>query len=134
MTAAALLSEVCRALDERRWGDLPAMLSAEFVCRYVHTGERFDRDSWVRLNADYPGFERLVIEDLVDGGDRAAARCHVTATGAGGLAHFEVATFVRAEGEVIVEMVEVWTDVDQEVPDGGRGSTTPRRADVTDVS
>lgn len=116
MTAATLLSDLCRAIEERRWDDLLPLLSADFVCRYVHTGERFDRSAWVRLNAEYPGFDHLLVEDLVDGGDRAVARCHVTGVVADGLAHFEVATFVREVGGVLVEMTEVWADADQSVP------------------
>src|SRR5690606_21431610 len=92
------------------------LLHEEFVCRYVHTGETFDRDSWVRVNAEYPDFDHLVLEDLVATGDRAVARCHVTGHDDGRLTHFEVATFIRAEDGRIVEMTEVWTDVDQTPP------------------
>jgi len=122
VSAAEILAALCTAIDERRWDDLAPMLAEDFVCRYVHTGEQFDRDGWVRLNAEYPGFDHLTVEDLVDGGDRAVARCHVTGRDGEGLAHFEVATFVHARGSVLAEMTEVWTDAGQPVPQESRPS------------
>jgi hypothetical protein len=44
----------------------------------VHTGEAFDREGWIRLNAEYPGFERMVVEDIVGQDEHAAVRCRVT--------------------------------------------------------
>lgn len=127
MDASELLSRLCDLIDARRWDDLPALLHEDFVCRYVHTGEELDRDAWVRLNADYPGFDRLVLEDLVGAEDRAVARCHITggvdesgSADAGQLLHFEVATFISARDGRIAEMTEVWTDVAQTPPAGTR--------------
>ncbi|USQ80596.1 ester cyclase [Ornithinimicrobium faecis] len=127
MDASELLTRLCELIEARRWDDLPALLHDDVVCRYVHTGEEFGRDAWVRLNADYPGFDHLVLEDLVGAGERAVARCHVTgasdASGSGmdgQLLHFEVATFISARDGRIAEMTEVWTDVAQTPPEGTR--------------
>jgi hypothetical protein len=121
MAASSLLTRLCDLIDAHRWTDLPPLLHDDFVCRYVHTGETFDRDSWVRLNAEYPGFDRMVLHDLVGSDDRAAARCHVTGYAeSGDLAHFEVATFITVRDGRITEMTEVWTDVAQTPPDGAR--------------
>lgn len=120
MDAGAVMTRLCVAIDEHRWDDLPALLHDDFVCRYVHTGETFDRESWVRLNADYPGFDRMALEDLVASDERAAARCHVTGQADGELVHFEVATFVAVRDGRISEMTEVWTDVAQTPPEGTR--------------
>lgn len=120
--ASALMTRLCDLIDSQEWDALLVLLHDEFVCRYVHTGEMFDRDSWVRLNAEYPGFDRLVLEDLVGSDARAAARCHVTAHVDGQLAHFEVATFIAVRDGLISEMTEVWTDVAQSPPEGARPS------------
>jgi ketosteroid isomerase-like protein len=120
MEACAVMTRLCEAIDAHRWDDLPALLHDDFVCRYVHTGETFDRDSWVRLNADYPGFDRMILEDLVGSADRAAARCHVSGHSDGRPQHFEVATFVAVRDDRILEMTEVWTDVAQAPPEGTR--------------
>lgn len=120
MDARTLLTTLCARIDDRQWDELPALLHENFTCRFVHTGEEFDRDGWVRLNADYPGFDRLVVEDLVADERRAVARCHVTGRVDGELTHFEVATFVSVRDARITEMTEVWTDVAQTAPEGTR--------------
>lgn len=108
------------AIDERRWDDLSGFLHKDFACRYVHTGETFDRASWIRLNAEYPGFDRLRVEEMVGDADRAACRSHVTGRGVDGMDHFECATFVHVRDGFIERMTEVWTDVEQTAPAGTR--------------
>lgn len=120
MDATELLTTLCTTIDERRWGDLSALLHVDFTCHYVHTGETYGRDDWVRLNAEYPGFEHLSVEDLVGAGERAVARCHITGRQASGDQHFEVASFVTARDGVITELTEVWTDVGLTPPEGTR--------------
>ncbi|MDF1606503.1 nuclear transport factor 2 family protein [Nocardioides sp. YIM 152315] len=122
MDASDLMTRLCDLIDAHDWDGLPALLHDEFVCRYVHTDETFDRDSWVRLNAEYPGFDHLVLEDLVGSATRAVGRCHVTAHVDGQLTHFEVATFITVRDARISEMTEVWTDVAQTPPEGSRPS------------
>lgn len=120
MDASELLTSLCDHIEARRWDDLPPLLHEDFTCHYVHTGETFDRAEWVRVNADYPGFEHLVVEDLVGAGDRAVARAHVTGLVDGSLAHFQVATFVTAADGLVTEMTEVRTDVGLTPPEGTR--------------
>ncbi len=107
-------------LDQRKWDELSGFLSPEFTCEYVHTGERFGRDEWIRVNAEYPGFDRLILQQITGDDLSAACRSHVTGRADAGLAHFECATFVTVKAGLIEQMTEVWTDVDQAVPGEAR--------------
>ena len=81
MDAAALLTRLAAVIDAHDWDGLPDLLHADFTCRLVHTGEVFDKEQWVRFNADYPGFERMHVEDLVADGDRGVLRATVIGRG-----------------------------------------------------
>ena len=119
--AAALLTRLAEVIDAHDWAGLPALLHEDFTCHLVHTGERFGRDDWVRFNADYPGFQRMVAEDLVCDGGRGVLRATVTGTDADGEDEvFAVASFATVRDAVIHELVEVWADVDQEPPPATR--------------
>lgn len=113
------------AIDEKRWTDLEAFLHPDFICRLVHTGESFNRDSWIRFNRDYPGFEHLEVEDLVATPTEAACRTHVTGRTATGTQQFECASFARMRDGLIVQLTEVWTDVEQTAPPGTRTAPEP---------
>lgn len=97
MDARALLVRLAEVIDAHDWEALSGLLHPDFTCRLVHTGEVFDRDTWVRLNADYPGFQRMVVEDVVADGGRAVIRATVTGIGADGSAEgCAVASFARS--------------------------------------
>ena len=115
-----MMVRLAKTIDAHGWNELPGLLHDEFVCRYVHTGETFDRAAWVRLNAEYPGFDRLVLEDCIGTEDRAAGRSHVTGRSGDEIQHFEVATFISLRDGLIAEMTEVWTDVNEVAPPGTR--------------
>ena len=121
MDAATLLTRLAEVIDAHDWEGLPALLHPDFTCRLVHTGEVFDRDGWVRLNADYPGFQRMLLEDLVADGDRGVLRATVTGTSASGdELVFAVASFATVRDGLIAELTEVWADLDQQPPEGTR--------------
>lgn len=121
MDAATLLTHLGRVIDAHDWGALPALLHPDFTCRLVHTGEEFDREGWVRLNADYPGFQRMHVEDLVADGERGVLRATVIGTAEdGGDLTFAVASFATARDGLLHELVEVWADVGQDAPPGTR--------------
>jgi len=121
MDSAALLTRLAEVLDTHDWEALPALLHPDFTCTLVHTGEVFDREGWVRLNADYPGFQHFLVQDLVADGPRAVVRGRVTGTAPDGSEQlFAVASFATIEDELITELTEVWTDVDQLAPEGTR--------------
>jgi hypothetical protein len=115
-----MMKRLAEVIDAHQWDELPLLLHPEFSCHYVHTGETFDRDSWVRLNADYPGFQDFRLVDCVADHERAAGRAHVTGTTDGELQQFEVATFITVRDDLIVDMTEVWTDVNVTAPAGTR--------------
>lgn len=120
VSGAEMMRELAAVLDGHRWDELAGLLHPEFGCRLVHTGEQYDRDGWVRLNAEYPGFQNFRLEDWVADGDRAAGRAHVTGMTDGRLQHFEVASFLTVRDNLIAELTEVWTDVDGTPPAGTR--------------
>ena len=120
MDATTMMTRLAEVIDAHAWDALPGLLHHDFVCRLVHTGETFDGDSWVRFNAEYPGFDHLELQECVGTADRAAARSHVTGYTNEKLQHFEVATFITLRQGLIAEMTEVWTEVDQEALHGRR--------------
>jgi hypothetical protein len=120
MDAHTAMEQLAAVIDARRWGELPELLHEHFVARFVHTGETFDRAGWVRLNADYPGFDHMVLQDCVASGKRAAGRSHVTGWVDAELRHFEVATFLTLADGLIIELTEVWTDTEAAPPEGTR--------------
>lgn len=118
MTAGELLRRFSDAIDGRDWDALADLLHPDFVGRFVHTGETFDRDFFVRLNRDYPGEWRFVWEDVVDAGERAVGRAKVSNDSA----TYYVATFITARDRMIAQLVEVWTD---EVGEGPTDAPRP---------
>lgn len=120
MSPRELVEQLAEVIDGHRWEDLPALLHPEFSCHYVHTGETLTREAWVRLNADYPGFERFELLDCVADGDRAASRAHVTGVSEGERQHFEVAAFLTMRDGLIADLTEVWADVGTAPPAGTR--------------
>ncbi|MGF9760857.1 nuclear transport factor 2 family protein [Microvirga sp. 0TCS3.31] len=121
MDARALITRLAEHIDAHDWEALPSVLHRDFACRLAHTGEVFDREQWVRFNADYPGFERMHVEDLVADGDRGVLRARVTGRGdTGDELEFAVASFATVRDGLLVELVEVWADVGQQAPEGTR--------------
>ena len=121
MDTATLLTRLAAVIDAHDWDALPGLLHPEFTCRLVHTGEVFDKETWVRFNADYPGFERMHLDDLVTDGDRGVLRATVIGRGdAGEELVFAVASFATVQDGLVGELVEVWADVDQQPPAGTR--------------
>ncbi|MEV8250757.1 nuclear transport factor 2 family protein [Microbacterium sp. NPDC076768] len=120
MNAGEALLGLMTAIDEHRWDDLEQYLHPQFTCVLVHTNETFSRDEWVRFNAEYPDFDRLVVQEFVGGETEAACRSHVTGRTSTGTAHFQCASFVRVKDGQILHLTEVWTDVNQSPPPGTR--------------
>lgn len=121
MDAAALASALVTSIDAHDWTALAGLLHEDFRCELVHTGEVFEKDHWVALNRDYPGFERMILRDLVAVPGRAVLRAQVTGRdGEGALQQFEVASFLTLRDNLIGELTEVWADVGVAPPPGTR--------------
>ena len=110
MTDTTMPDDVLRglwaAIDARDWDDLAARLHPGFRAEYRHTGETFDRASYVAINRDYPGTWRATVEDSLAAGSRAVTRTRVH--------NDEAAFFVASFGEVrdglVASLVEVWAE------------------------
>ncbi len=105
-TAGVLLRELARVIDRRDWDGLRELLDPDAVVEYAYDGERFDREGFVRLNADYPGTWGFEVERLVDGGGSAAMLARVSD---GSETHW-VSTFATAGGGRLRELVETWVE------------------------
>lgn len=119
-TAETLLRDLCNRIDACAWDTLVELLHPDFVCRYAHTGETLGGPEWVRLNAEYPGFQRLEILDAVASGDRAVARALIVGGPDSADQEFQVASFITERDGLIAELTEVWTDVGQTPPEDAR--------------
>ncbi|MGL5850574.1 MAG: nuclear transport factor 2 family protein [Phycicoccus sp.] len=121
MDARRMTHRLAEVIDAHDWATLPALLHDDFTCRLVHTGEVLGKHDWVQLNADYPGFERFVLEEVVADDDRAVSRALVTGTTDGVERQFGVASFVTVRSGLVAELTEVWCDIGVEPPPGTRG-------------
>lgn len=124
MDAGTALRGLMTAIDERRWDDLEQYLHPDFRCHLLHTGESFSRADWIQFNAGYPDFDRLRVEEFVASEAAAACRSHVTSHTAAGPLHFACASFAQMADGQILQLTEVWTDLEQQAPPGTRTSAT----------
>lgn len=121
MDTRAVVTRLAEVIDAHDWDGLADLLHPDFTCRLVHTGELFDREGWVRLNADYPGFQGMQLLDLVVEDDRGVLRARVIGTAEDGTdLEFAVASFATVGDGLLAELVEVWADVDQQPTAGTR--------------
>ncbi|GGB39101.1 hypothetical protein GCM10011492_32370 [Flexivirga endophytica] len=119
-TAETLLRDLCSRIGACSWDTLGELLHPDFVCRYAHTAEILNGPEWVRLNAEYPGFQRLEVLDVVASGERAVARALIVGGPDSATQEFQVASFVTERDGLIAELTEVWTDVGEAPPEGAR--------------
>lgn len=120
MDASEALGRLAATIDAHDWDGIATLLHPEFTCHLVATDEHFDGPAWIAFNANYPGFESMRIVDLVGAGERAAARGVVTGVVDGEQRGFAVAQFARVRDGLLVELVEVWADLDDVPPPGTR--------------
>ncbi|MEP6814525.1 MAG: hypothetical protein ABI873_03110 [Marmoricola sp.] len=101
-----LMSTLFTCLDERRWDDVRPLLADGFEGTYTHTGERLDRDGFVRFQVDYPVRVRLAVEEVVAQGEHAVVRARVFSDEES----HHVASFGTTSGGLLVSLVEVWAE------------------------
>ena len=65
LDGSTMMNRLAEVIDAYAWDEQSDLLHEDFVCSCVHTGERFDRGTWVRLNADYPGFDSFALQDCI---------------------------------------------------------------------
>lgn len=114
--AADLMHELWERIDAADWEGLARLLGPDFRAEYVHTGERFDRDAFVRLNREYPGRWRATVEEMLRDGPCAVTRARVS----DGDTTYFVASFGEEKDGHLVRLVEVWADGDDRPPEGTR--------------
>ena len=107
MTSAAFVAHrLVKAIDERDWDSLSALVDASTTVLYVHDGRRMDGPEWMRFNADYPGRWSFVAEDIVATDTRAVVRARVFDEET----TFHVASFLTVADGRITDLTEVWAD------------------------
>jgi SnoaL-like domain len=116
--AARVLASLWDLIGAQQWDRISELLDAEVRISYVHTGEVFDGEGFVRLNRDYPGSWHVDVLDTVADGHRAVSRARLS----DGQETYWVASFATTRDGRITELTEVWTDGGQEPPPGRRGS------------
>lgn len=114
--AESAMRRLWQLIDSRAWDELAEVLAPELRVHYVHTGENFTRDAFVRLNREYPGRWRAEIRDVVAAGPRAVTLALVT----DGSEDHHVASFGTVSDGRIVDLVEFWAEGGVSVPEDRR--------------
>jgi hypothetical protein len=104
--AGQILRALWSRIDLQDWAGLGDLLSPGAKVRYLHTGEVFDRATYVRLNAEYPGRWHVEVSDLVSGDGRAVSSARVYHDTE---SHY-VATFATVAEGRITELTELWAE------------------------
>ena len=110
--AVRVLDDLWEMIEAQQWDKIPDLLDPAVRISYVHTGEVFDAESYVRINRDYPGRWHATVHDMVGDGDRAVSRTRIY----DGEQTFWVASFATIRDGRLTELVEVWTEEGQQPP------------------
>jgi SnoaL-like domain len=100
-------------MQARDWAGVRTHVSDDAVIEYPVSGERFSGPRWVDMNEAYPEGWTIEILEIVDHGDRAAARVRVM------LDEAEVslcAGFYSTDGERLTGGIELWSTEHGETP------------------
>jgi hypothetical protein len=116
--AVRVLADLWEMIGTQQWDKMPDLLDPAVRVRYVHTGELFDAESYVRVNRDYPGRWHASVHDIVGDGDRAASCTRIYDEEQ----TFWVASFATTRNGRITELTEMWTESGQQPPPGRPGA------------
>jgi ketosteroid isomerase-like protein len=67
--AKDLVVGLWHAMEARDWSGVERVLAPTFRAEFPQSGERFDREGFLRLNRDYPGDWHIRLVSVVDGSD-----------------------------------------------------------------
>ena len=108
MVAAAVVRSLWDAVQARDWIGARALLAADLVVEWPHTGELFGgADLFIDVQREYPGDWQVEVEEVLGVGDRVAAQVVIDA-GAGGI--YRCAGFYEVSGGRITDAVEYWVE------------------------
>ena len=99
-------------IDAADWDGLRDLLAPEFRAEWVDTREMFDRESFVRVNREYPGRWFATVEEVLRDGTRAVTRTRVT----DGKETYYVSSFGEVHAGKVTRLVEVWASGDATPP------------------
>jgi ketosteroid isomerase-like protein len=121
VTAAGSSADVVRRfldlMEARDWPGARSCVADDAVVVYPVTGERFSGRSWMDMNEAYPEGWAIEIAEIVDRGNRAAARVRVTLAGE---VSWCAGFYTTVDGR-ITDAVELWTTEHGETPPEWRG-------------
>lgn len=75
--ASAIAVSLWHTMEARDWSGVEALLAPEFRAEFPQSGERFDREGYLKLNRDYPGNWHIRVRHAVDGGAWAVTEVEV---------------------------------------------------------
>jgi ketosteroid isomerase-like protein len=94
------------AIEARDWERVHEVCDERFVYTLPQSGERFDRERFVRMNREYPGDWHLSIDTLVEGGELVVTEVAVSSD-----ARVDRAvSFFEVRGDKILSLREYWPE------------------------
>jgi SnoaL-like domain len=122
MEPANVVRQFFELMQARRWTDAGCLLADDVHVEYTATGEKFDGDRFLAMNAEYPGVSELeiVVKEVIALGNRVAAQVVVHM----GDESFWCAGFYTVIDERISDGVEHWVTEGSEEPPSWRKKYT----------
>lgn len=94
------------AMEARDWSAVSELLAPTFQATFPQSGERFDRDGFLKMNQEYPGDWHIRINTVVDGVPWIVTEIEVDIDGRIDRA----VTFFHVHDEKIITLREFWPE------------------------